>query len=136
MDNPTLSFSRKELYDELWRQSAKKVAGKYGLKYSKLLQRCKEANIPTPPSGYWTKVDFGKPVTVIPLPESDIETVKIELNSTANPPSPKHNSKKSNNEPNHKQITLNTCQLSKIKLSRSNPVKTILIRKPQSLLKG
>jgi len=75
------TIDRKKLYDEIWDISARKVAEKYGVSYTRLLAKCKECSIPTPPSGYFTKRQFGKPVTQTPLPESDIQSVVIENHS-------------------------------------------------------
>lgn len=49
--------------------------------YTELLKLCKEKDIPIPPSGYWTKLSFGKPVTQTPLPESQISEVTLPANS-------------------------------------------------------
>lgn len=72
------SIDRKKLYDEIWEMSVRKVAEKYAISYTRLLSKCRECNIPIPPSGYLTKRQFGKPVTQTPLPKSDIENVVIE----------------------------------------------------------
>ena len=62
------TISRKTLYDEIWTESAAKTAKKYGVPYTRFLKLCRESNIPIPPSGYWTKVNMGKPVEKTPLP--------------------------------------------------------------------
>ena len=36
------TFSREELYEEIWEISAKQVSLKYDLSYSDLLKKCKE----------------------------------------------------------------------------------------------
>ncbi|WP_242974415.1 hypothetical protein [Lacrimispora amygdalina] len=43
------------------------VSKKYNAPYSHLLKLCKEVDIPIPPSGYWTKLNFGKSVTQTPV---------------------------------------------------------------------
>ena len=63
MENNNVVMSRKQLYDEVWQQSAAGVAKKYNLHYGKLINSLKEANIPYPPSGYWTRINFGKDVS-------------------------------------------------------------------------
>lgn len=73
---------RKKLYDEIWEISVTGVAKKYNASYSGLLKMCKESDIPFPPSGYWTKLTYGKSVTKTPLPDSLIEYVTIPLNSS------------------------------------------------------
>lgn len=77
-----INLSRKQLYDEVWTVSAQGVAKKYNLHYQQLLNSCKDANIPIPPSGYWTRLKCGKDVSqeVIELPKSDIENVTLYLN--------------------------------------------------------
>ena len=65
------------MYDEIWEISASGVAKQYGLNYAKLLQSCKEYEIPIPPSGYWTKIACGKEVSKAPLPQSDIDEIEV-----------------------------------------------------------
>ncbi|WP_418749990.1 hypothetical protein [Frisingicoccus sp.] len=81
MLNPTIKLSRQQLYDEIWQVSVAGVARKYNLNYSKLIGKCKECNIPFPPSGYWTRKNMGKDVSneVVDLPESDIVEVELVL---------------------------------------------------------
>lgn len=71
------TVSRQQLYDEVWTESAAKVAKKYEISYSRFLKICKENRIPIPPSGYWTKLEFNKPVEKTPLPASKIETIQL-----------------------------------------------------------
>ena len=59
MDNLTMKFERKKLYDEIWDISLTGVSKKYRLNYTKLVQVCKENNIPYPSSAYWTKKNMG-----------------------------------------------------------------------------
>lgn len=81
MMNKTITLSRQQLYDEIWQVSVAGVARKYNLNYSKLIAKCKEANVPFPSSGYWTKKNLGKDVTdeVVALPPSDEENVELLL---------------------------------------------------------
>ena len=77
----TISLSRQQLYDEIWQVSVAGVARKYNLNYQKLIAKCKEADIPFPSSGYWTKKSLGKDVAaeVVVLPPSEIEHVELLL---------------------------------------------------------
>lgn len=77
----TIILKRQQLYDEIWKISAAGVAKKYNLNYGRLLISLKEANIPYPPSGYWTRLNCGKDVSndVIALPDSDLEDVNLYL---------------------------------------------------------
>ena len=72
------SISRKELYEEIWTLSATKVAEKYDLSYTRLLKACRDNDIPIPPSGYFTKLSFGKTMERKPLSGSEDTVVVIE----------------------------------------------------------
>lgn len=72
-----IEMTRKQLYDEIWKISVAGVAKKYDLPYAHLLKQIKEAGIPIPPSGYWTKLNFKKPVTKSDLPEPVDEKIFI-----------------------------------------------------------
>ena len=60
MPSVAISMTRKQLYDELWTISAAAAAKKYEIPYAQFLARVKKAGIPIPPSGHWTKIQFGK----------------------------------------------------------------------------
>ena len=81
MTKKTITLSRQQLYDEIWQVSVAGVARKYNLNYPKLIAKCKEVNIPFPPSGYWTKKNMGKDVSgeIVTLPPSDNESVELFL---------------------------------------------------------
>jgi len=74
-------ITRERLYNEIWEISVAGVAKKYNADYNDLLKLCKEANIPVPSSGYWTKLKFGKPVEQILLPEYSIVEVTLPTNN-------------------------------------------------------
>ena len=74
-----ISLTRQQLYDEVWKQSLVKVAQKYNLHYGRLISSLKQANVPYPPSGYWTRVDFGKDVSTDLVPLSGDVDVSVEL---------------------------------------------------------
>ena len=93
-------LTRKQLYDEIWDISASGVAKKYDIPYSQLLKQVKAANIPIPPSGYWTKISFGKPAEKIALTEPFDEIVSLvkefslpKTNGVEQKASPKSNAK-------------------------------------------
>ena len=77
--NGEVEFSRRSLYDEIWKISVAGVARKYDLNYADLIEVCKNADIPYPSSGYWTKLNFGKDVSseIVPLTGNENDTVKI-----------------------------------------------------------
>ncbi|MCP3776362.1 hypothetical protein NLX71_24195 [Paenibacillus sp. MZ04-78.2] len=72
-----IEMTRKQLYDEIWELSVAGVAKKYNLPYNRLMKQIKDAGIPIPPSGYWTKLNFNKPVTKLALPEPADEIILI-----------------------------------------------------------
>ena len=72
-----VKINREQLYKEIWEISVAGVAKKYNANYNDLLKTCKEADIPVPPSGYWMKLEYGKSVEKVPLPESS--TLEVVL---------------------------------------------------------
>ena len=78
MPSLTVELTRKELYEEIWTLSVAGVARKYGIPYAKCLTQIKGAQIPIPPSGYWTKINFGKQVEKIPLPGNGDAIVTLQ----------------------------------------------------------
>ena len=83
-EDQSIKLTREQLYNEIWEISVSGVAKKYNAPYAELLKLCKEKDIPIPPSGYWTKLSFGKPVTQTPLPESPISEVTLPAIYTSN----------------------------------------------------
>jgi hypothetical protein len=55
-------FTRKELYDLVWATPMTKLAKRFGISDVGLRKICVKHDIPTPPLGYWTKLNFGKSV--------------------------------------------------------------------------
>ena len=84
MDSLSLKFERKKLYDEIWDISLTGVSKKYGLNYTKLVQACKENNIPYPSSAYWTKKNMGLDFSseIVELPEAEENEIEIPLKNT------------------------------------------------------
>lgn len=90
-ETPIIQLTRKELYDQVWDVSVAELARQWGIPYASLLRQIREAGIPTPPSGYWTKLRHGKPVSKVELPEP-FDTV-VSFFATMEPkskPKPKH----------------------------------------------
>lgn len=63
-----MEITREELYKMIWKEPVTKVAEKMGVPAPILRKFCHRLNIPTPSSGYWSKLQFGKPVEIPPLP--------------------------------------------------------------------
>jgi hypothetical protein len=61
-------FSRQELYDLVWSTAMTTLAKQFGMSDVGLRKICVKHEIPTPPAGYWAKLQFGKKVKKIPLP--------------------------------------------------------------------
>lgn len=80
-ENQFIKLSREALYNEVWEISVIGVAKKYNVPYAGMLKLCKESQIPIPPSGYWTKLNFGKQVSKTPLPESLISEVVLPIDT-------------------------------------------------------
>lgn len=74
-----MTMSREKLYHEIWKISARRVAEKYNLDYPKLLNVCKENDIPIPGSKYWVTLRTGQDVSqlIVPLTESENSEVTI-----------------------------------------------------------
>ena len=68
-EETAIEMTRKQLYDEIWEVSVAGVAKKYDIPYTQLMKQIKAADISIPPSGYWAKLGFGKPVTKLELTE-------------------------------------------------------------------
>ncbi|AEY67524.1 hypothetical protein [Clostridium sp. BNL1100] len=80
LEEQFIKIGREFLYNEIWEISASGVAKKYNIPYTELLRLCKETEVPIPPSGYWTKLSFGKLVEKIPLPVSEQSQVILPIN--------------------------------------------------------
>lgn len=81
-EEPVIKLTRQQLYDEIWTVSVAGVARKYNIPYSQLIKQIKQAAIPIPPSGYWTQLSFGKPVTKPDLTEPVNEVISIYKTDT------------------------------------------------------
>jgi hypothetical protein len=82
------TWNRDELYVEVWERPQVKVAAKYGISAVMLGKVCRKLQIPVPGRGYWAKLEFGKPVERIPLPEAkDLPVVqRLKQLSSETPP--------------------------------------------------
>lgn len=78
-----IRLTRKELYEEIWNISVSGVSKKYGIPYTRCLAKIKAAQIPVPPSGYWTKLNYGKSVEQTPL-SGDGDAVVELIQETVN----------------------------------------------------
>jgi len=90
MNDKSMIVNRNELYEQVWSEPVSRLAPKYGISDVGLKKICKKLNLPTPPLGYWTKIQHNIRVEKTPLPrlkrgEPQIHTIqKFELNSKDN----------------------------------------------------
>lgn len=61
-------LSRQALYARIWSTPMNKLIVEFGITINQLKRLLMSADIPTPPSGYWTKKQLGKSVEQMPLP--------------------------------------------------------------------
>jgi hypothetical protein len=62
-------LSRQELYELVWSEPLLRLAKRFGLSDNGLRKRCKAMKVPTPPKGYWRKVELGCRPRRMPLPK-------------------------------------------------------------------
>jgi hypothetical protein len=63
-----ITLTRKELYDLVWSHPLSSLSKKYNISYHVLIKVCEKLNVPIPETGHWQKVQFGKPISIKPLP--------------------------------------------------------------------
>lgn len=59
-----------DIYCRVWERPARMVAREFGISGTRLKKICKELGVPTPPRGYWAKIEAGKAVMRAPLPDA------------------------------------------------------------------
>lgn len=64
------AYSRDELYELVWSEPITTLAKRFGLSDNGLRKRCKAMQVPTPPPGYWRRVESGGRVKRSPLPRA------------------------------------------------------------------
>lgn len=69
VDDGGILLTRKDMYDRVWSQAMRKLAPEWGMSDVGLKKLCKRFEIPTPPVGYWAKLEHGKKVRKPPLPK-------------------------------------------------------------------
>ena len=61
------TFSRNDLYDEVWTTPLTRLGKKYGLSDNGVRKICRAMNIPLPKAGHWAKVAAGQVIPRTPL---------------------------------------------------------------------
>lgn len=74
-----ITLTRKELYDLLWSEPMSVMIKKYNISYAEIRKTCLGMNIPIPENGHWSRIQFGKSVTIQELPESCSGKTEITL---------------------------------------------------------
>jgi hypothetical protein len=64
----TRILSREELYELVWSEPLLSLSRRFGLSDNGLRKRCRALSVPTPPTGYWQKIQGGHRVKRTPLP--------------------------------------------------------------------
>lgn len=62
------TYTRQEMYDLVWSKALRLLCADFNVSDVALKKACRKADVPTPPVGYWNKLQAGKKVTQIPLP--------------------------------------------------------------------
>ncbi|MBL8066497.1 MAG: hypothetical protein JNM34_11680 [Chthonomonadaceae bacterium] len=62
-------LNREELYALVWSEAMATLGPKMGISDVGLKKRCRNLGVPTPPRGYWAKLEAGKKVKKEPLPD-------------------------------------------------------------------
>lgn len=81
--------SREELYAKVWARPMTDVAAEYGITGTALKKTCNRHRVPTPPRGYWAKVQRGKPAKKLDLPKfgtPNLKTIRLATHRAANLP--------------------------------------------------
>ncbi|MFD0792061.1 hypothetical protein ACFQZX_00450 [Mucilaginibacter litoreus] len=79
-------FTREELYNHVWSKPISKLEKELNLSNWDIKQWCKKLEVPLPPVGHWTRLQFGKPVEQIPLPPLSETAEKALAVAEADPP--------------------------------------------------
>lgn len=78
------TITRQELYDLVWKESLTAISKRFNIPFTHLRKICSEMNVPLPPNGHWSKLQFGKPVEIIQLPQEFRGENDIKLYPDAN----------------------------------------------------
>lgn len=71
------SFTRRQLYELVWSKPIATVAAELGLSDVAIAKICSRHRIPTPPRGYWAKLQAGKKAKQAPFAETDDPEVAL-----------------------------------------------------------
>jgi len=63
------TITRQELYDLVWKESLTAISKRLNIPFTHLRKICRDLDVPIPPNGHWSKLNFGKTVEIIQLPQ-------------------------------------------------------------------
>jgi hypothetical protein len=66
-----ITFTREEFYEAMWNKPATKIVAELGCSDVTIAKVCKAFKIPKPPVGYWAKLQYGKKIKKVSLPQCD-----------------------------------------------------------------
>ncbi len=78
------TLTRQELYDQVWQESLTSISKRLNIPYSHLRKICQEMQVPVPPNGHWSKLQYGKEVEIIELPKDYSGATEIKLYPSRN----------------------------------------------------
>uniref|UniRef100_UPI0025D7EDE5 hypothetical protein n=1 Tax=uncultured Brevundimonas sp. TaxID=213418 RepID=UPI0025D7EDE5 len=77
---PPHVFTRQALYERVWAEPIRILAPSLGVSDVGLAKVCRAAGIPTPPRGWWVKLQHGKPLPPRPpLPDRPNQTDRVVI---------------------------------------------------------
>lgn len=68
-------LQRETLYQDVWSRPCSRIASDLGISGSAFKQICIRMDVPTPSSGYWTQVQYGKKTEIKHLPKATESTL-------------------------------------------------------------
>lgn len=74
-----ITLTRNELYKMVWTEPLTIISRRFHVTYSDLREIYRDLNIPIPESAHWSKLQWGKSVKVIELPDDNTCLNEIEL---------------------------------------------------------
>ena len=68
----------------VWQESLTAISKRLNIPYSHLRKICQEMQVPVPPNGHWSKLQFGKSVEIMELPQDYTGANEIKLYPSQN----------------------------------------------------
>ena len=81
----SIEICRDDLYERVWQEPMSRLAPQYGITDVGLKKICKKLSVPTPPQGYWVRLEHGYKDPITPLPKLKNGEPSSHTVSTAHP---------------------------------------------------